>query len=286
MMNISLVFFVVKTFKFLNFGNSSQSTGGHNLSHTSREYRAAVNSGKDSVFAPDRSDFGERSAVRSYARVRDLRSDFFFGYIIKRILDFSRHIGELLREMFKAVFLNLVLTILSFHSVERIESVIEFFARVSADCRVEILGNVIKFHFKFLLAAFFDDAFDESALLFDFFVTEKNRADHCFVVDFLSARFNHHYRVLRSRKVKSKRTLLFLSDGGVDNVFAVDDADDYRTRRSCPRNIGNAERDGTAEHCKRLGSDIGINGKSRGNDGYVIEKPLGEKRSDRSVDKS
>ena len=119
--------------------------------------------------------------------------------------------------------------------------------------------------------------------------TEESEFDtfkHNAFFNFVSTGLNHNNLLLCTCNSYKHFALFSLFNSWVDNVFAVDDADDYRTGRSCPRNIGDAERDGTAEHCKRLGSDIGINGKSRGNDGYVIEKPLGEKRSDRSVDKS
>ena len=55
--HITLKGFFVKIFKFLNFGNSTQSTSSHNLSLTSRKHTASVNSWKNSVFAPNRSNF-------------------------------------------------------------------------------------------------------------------------------------------------------------------------------------------------------------------------------------
>lgn len=58
MVHISLeVVVVVKTFQLLHFGYRAQSRRSDNLRHTSGENAAAVHSGKNSVFAPDMTDF-------------------------------------------------------------------------------------------------------------------------------------------------------------------------------------------------------------------------------------
>ena len=276
MVNISLIFLVVKSFEFLNFGNSTERTSRHNLSHTAGKYAASVNSRKYAVFTPDRSDIGKRSAVGSYAEIRNLRSDLFFRNIVKRVFEFSLHIRELFGKMFQNVFFYFILTGLSFESVESIESVIEFFTRVLSDFGVEIFGDVIEFDVLFFFTASSDDFFDKCALLFDFFVSEQNSADHIVVGKFLRARFDHHNSVFRSRKVKGQSACRFFGYRRIDDVFTVDHTYDYRARRSCPRNIRNTESNRRTEHCKRFGSDIGINRQRSRNYGYVVEKPFGE----------
>ena len=286
MVNISLIFFVVKSFEFLNFGNSAEGTSRHNLRHTAGKYAASVNSRKYAVFAPDRSDVGKRSAVGSYAEIGNFSPDFFFRNIVKRVFEFSLHIREFFGKMFKNVFFDFILTGLSFESVESVEGVIEFFAGVFSYFGVKIFGNVIKFDVLFFFTAGGNDFLDERTLLFDFFVSEQNRSDHVVVGKFFRARFNHHNGVFGSGKIKSQSTCRFLCYRRIDDVFTVDHTYDDRTRRSCPRYIRNTERNRRTEHRKRFGRNIGVDRQRSRNYGYVVEKPFGEQRSDRSVDKS
>ncbi len=249
------------------------------------------------MFAPDRSYLGELSAVGTNAVVCDFSSYFFFRYIIERIFNLSHDIAvgktEFVKtrvifrgEIFYALFFDLILSFLAFESVDSVQSPIELFGSVSADFFVKFGIDMIKVHFPLGFAADGSHLFDESALLFDFFVTEQNRADHLFVVDFFRARFNHHDSVLSAGKVKMKGGKFSFLSVRVDDILAVYHTDYDGTRRTGERNIGNGESDRRTEHCKRLGSNVRVDGKSGCNDGYVVKKPLREKRTNRSVDKT
>ena len=135
------------------------------------------------MFAPDRSDFGKFSAVGANACISDFSAYFFFGNVIKGILDLTDDVGfgkvqsvETViifgGEMFDTFFFDLVLPVLAFKSVKSIKRPVEFFGSVFAHLLVEFFRNVVKFHFSLGLTARFYDFFNESALFFDFFVTE------------------------------------------------------------------------------------------------------------------
>ena len=238
------------------------------------------------MLAPYRSDVGKTSSVGSHAEIGYLRSYLFFCYIIQRIFKFSLHIRELIRKMFENVFLYRILTSLSFKSVESIKRIIKFVACILSDFGVKILGYMIKLDLLFFFTADSNDFFDKRALFFNLFVSEKYRADHIVVGKFFCSSLNHHYGIFSSGKVERKSAVCLFCDCRIDNILTVNHTYDHGSGRTCPRNVRNAERNRRTEHCKRLGCYIRIDRKRSCHNSYVIEQPLGEKRSYRSVYKS
>ena len=226
------------------------------------------------------------SFLPSNAVFKDLLSYDRFRDIVDVIFDFSLFIGIDVGEVLEDFFFRFRLTIFSFFTIERIERPDEFIVAVFFHGSVEIFGNMVEFHFSLGLARDFCDLFDERAYFFDFFVTERDRADHFRVGNFFRARFDHQNCVFRAREGKMNRALFFLRDGGIDHILTVDTADDNAARRTCPRNIRNGKRDGRTDHGDGLGRDIGIDGKRGGHHHYVVKDSLGKQRADRTINQS
>lgn len=117
-------------------------------------------------------------------------------------------------------------------------------------------------------------------------MTVHDRADHFRVRHFLGARFDHQNRVFCAGKGEVNGALFLFCDGGIDDIFSVHAADDDRTRRPCPRNIGNGERHRRTDHGKRFRRDVGIDRKRGGNHHDVVIDSLREQRADGTVDKA
>ena len=188
--------------------------------------------------------------------------------------------------MSEDIGLGFRLSLFSFLSVESIQRLNQLVVGVFLDGRVELLGNVIQLHHSLGLADFFLNVFDKGADLFDFLVAEHNRPDHLLVGHFLGARLDHENGVLGPRERKVDRALFLFRNGGIDDVFTVQAADDDRSRRSRPGNIGNGQRNGRTDHGDGFGRDIGIDRKRGGDDDDVVENSLGEKGTDGTVDEA
>ena len=285
LVHISFGCFFVQTFKLLRFAEHTQGAGCKRLGLSSGEDSRAVYAGKNALFAPDGAYVFETPAVGTDTFIENLCAYFFFGEIVKAVLYLALVVGINFGKVFQNFLFSLILSLLSFLSVESIDSPVDFFACVSAHFFIEFFGNVIKFDFELRLADFGNDFFfDKFTDFFDFFVTVHYRADHLLVGYFVRTRFNHKNCVLSSRKVEMNRALFALCKVGVDNVLSVYHTNNYRAGGTCPRNIGNCKRDGRAYHCKGFGRDIGFNRKSLSRYHYVVKKTLGEKRTKGSVD--
>ena len=253
---------------------------------SSREDCAAVNSGKNADFGPDGTNFGKFSSVGTETVVNDLRADFFFSNIINGIFDFTFHFGINFRKMFENVFLRLFLFFLTRLAICFFESSIDKRGSILSYRRVEICGDVIQFHFELGLADCFHDIVDECNLLFDFFVSIHDTAEHNVFAYFVCSGFDHHDCVCGAAYVNMHCALGFLFEIGVDNVFAVNISDYNRSGRSGKRNIRNGKRDTRTEHCINFRRNVGVNRKSGCYYAHVVKNSLGEQRAERTIDKT
>lgn len=145
---------------------------------------------------------------------------------------------------------------------------------------------MIQFHFALGLANGFNDVVDESDLLFDFFVSVHNAAEHNVFAYFVCACFYHHDGVCGAAYVNVHCALCFLFEIGVDDVFAVNVSHYDRTGGSCKRDIRDRKRDTRTEHCVNFRRNVGVNRKSGCDYAHVVENSLGEQRAERTVDKT
>ena len=289
LMHVSLVVIVVKTFELLSFAYRAESASGESLSLSSCEHCATVNAREHTHFAPDRTNFGELSAVGTHAAFENLCTHFFFLEIVEAVEDefgFLGLVAEVVCKVSKHVNVESVFSFFSLIAVKRFEDVVHFFVCVRSNSFVDVVGDMFEIHIEFGLADFFLDFFDESHNLFDLFVTEHDCAEHFFFGDDVCARFNHHDGVFRAAEVESKARFCALCAVGIDDVLAVHHADHNRTRRTCPRNVAYRKCDGRTDHAENFGRNVGVNAQNGCNDRNVVVKSLREERTNRSVDKT
>ena len=287
LVHIALGGLFVKSFELLRRAQHVQRAGRERLRLTAGEHGGTVRAGQNVAFAPDGTDVFQTSAVGADALIEDLRADLLFGEVIDGIFEFARLIGIDLRKVRENILLDFVLTRFALCAVESIERPIEFFRAVRAHRGVKLLGDMIQFDLLFGFARRGnDDVLDERADLLDLLMPEHDRADHFVVGDLVRTRLDHEDRVARACKVEVNGALFALRGIGVDDVLAVHQPDHDRTRRTCPRDIGNGERDGRTDHGERLGGDVRLHRESRCDDHDVVEKSLREERTERSVDEA
>ena len=240
-MHISLIVVVVKTLESLSLRDSAESTGSHSLRLTSREDCAAVNAGKHTYLAPNRTDFGEASSVGTNAVVEYLRAHLLLLEIVKAVqnkLDLLGNVVKLVCEMSENVLVERVLSLLALVAVERLENIIHLLIRISAHSGVYILGDMLKLDIQLLLSYLGLYALDKRDDSLNLLVTKHNCAEHILFRNFLGARFNHHNGVLGSAEVKRKLGFCALLGIGVNNIIAVNHSDNNGAGGTCPRNIG------------------------------------------------
>ena len=277
---------VVEVFQLLHFGNCSQSCRRYYLRHSTGKHAAAVHTGKDSRFAPDGTDFREFSAVGTHAFVEDSCTHLFFGHLVQNVAYIGNHVGVHLFKVFHNLSFHFVLICLTFVSVERFERFGEHFVGIGTHNFFVLLAGKVQFDLRLGFAHFLTDEFDEFALFLYCLVSEHDGVKHFLFGYFVCACFHHHYGVLGSRKVEVEQTAFLLFLRGVDDVLAVNVAHNDASRRSCKGNVGNGKSNGTAHHCVHFRLNVRFHRHCRGNYRHVVQKSLGEQRTDGSVDKT
>ena len=115
---------------------------------------------------------------------------------------------------------------------------------------------------------------------------EHNAVEHLVIGDFLCACLDHRDEVGGGSNGDSHAADLALSLGGVDDILAVDKADAHAGDRAVPRNLGDGQRDGNAEHSGDFGLAVGIDRHNGSHDADIISHVLGEQGANGSVDNS
>ena len=106
-----------------------------------------------------------------------------------------------------------------------------------------------------------------------------NGFEHCFVINLVSAGFNHNHFFIGRAYDKVQIGLCFLLRSRVKNDFTVNKSDLAARNRSVPRNIGNGNSHRGAEHSADYIWVIRIYGKCGHNYGTVVAHILWEKRT-------
>ena len=287
LVHVALARLVVEAFELLRLREHREGAGRERLRLTSREDGGAVHAGQDVAFAPDGTDVFEPSAVGADALIKDLGTDLLLIEIVEAVLDLAGVFGVDVGEVFERLLLDLGLARLALLAVEGIDGPLHLVGSERAHGGVQFLGDVVKFDGQLCLADGGDDlVFDEGADLLDLVVTDHDGTHHLVVGDLVRARLDHEDGVLRACEVEVDGALFALRRVGVDDVFAVNEADDHRTRGARPGDIGDGERDGRADHGKRLGRDVGLDGERGGDDHHVVEEALGEEGTKGTVDEA
>ena len=115
-------------------------------------------------------------------------------------------------------------------------------------------------------------------------MTAHDAVVHHIVRDFPSARFDHRNELGGGGHRYVHLVSFLLLGGGVDDVLAVHIADGNAGDRAGPRNIGNRESDGGADHGSDFGRAVRVNRHHRADHGNIVAHILREQRADRPVD--
>ena len=114
-------------------------------------------------------------------------------------------------------------------------------------------------------------------------MTEHDGVVHLVVGNAVGARFDHRNALAGGSDGGRHPGNLSLLLGGVDDILAVNHADGTTRDGSVPRNVGNGDCDGRADHRHYFGLAVRVNAHNGADDGNVVSHALVEQRTDRTV---
>ena len=284
LVHIAFGCYAINAVEFLGFGNKAEGCNGKNLGLSAGEHTAAVGSGKKANFCGKRTDFVKAAAVNTFSVVDEPSSYNVFLKFVDSFVDFK----NIVRINFVKFFVNsgndglessvadvFVVGIKSSSNVFDCE----FFDFLEHFCR-----NIDYLVFEFFFTDFRNNAVDEIYHLNVFFVGGHDCFEHGGVINFVCACFDHNNFFVGGGNDKVKVGFCILFCGGVKDDFAVNKANFAACDRSVPRNIGNCNSHGSADHSAHAVGIVGVNGHCRHNYRAVVSHIFREKGTHGTVD--
>ena len=282
--HISLFRFVVEAFKHLAVGKSAYCSDCENLCLTACEKTGAVYTGEKSNLGCEGTELVHASAVNTFlVNEEPTANDLLLDLVDKlgkdnvdvRIFFSECFSDSVLDGLHLSVAYSFVVCVESFHNVCFAES---------EDLVEHIVVKLARGVIEFGLADLCNDAVDELEKVFDLLVSLHDSVEHNVIGNFLSACFDHNNLLFACSNCELECAYLALFSCGVDNDLAVNKAYESATDRSVPRNIGDGEGDGCADHGCDFGGAVLVNGHNCKCKSYVVAKVLGEEGTNGSVD--
>ena len=284
LVHIAFGCYAVNAVEFLGFGNKAEGCNGKNLGLSAGEHTAAVGSGKKANFCGKRTDFIKTTSVNTFAVVDEPTSYNVFLKFVDSFVDFENIVGINFVKFFMNSSNDGLESSVTNVFVIGVKSSSNIFDCKFFDFLEHFCRNINYLIFKFGFADFCNNAVDEIYHLNVFFVSGHDCFEHGGVINFVCACFDHNNLFVGGRNDKVKVGFCILFSGGVKDDFAVNKADFASCDRSVPRNVGNCNSHGSADHSAHAVRIIGVNGHCGHNYRAVVSHILGEKRTHRAVD--
>ena len=141
-------------------------------------------------------------------------------------------------------------------------------------------------YFHLCLADFSNDFLLEFNQLLDYAMAKPNSVQHGFFGYFLRTCFNHQDSILGAGNCQIQLRNSCLSNGRVDDEFAINQANAYTSDGAFKGDIGDGQSAGCAYHSRHIGSVVRVNGNCGCNDLHIVVVALGEHGANRTVNQA
>ncbi len=255
------------------------------LRFTARKQRRAVRARQDGHFRQNRADIRRAPAVDAVRLLEDVAADDVRFKLLDGVANRNGRI--LLRE--QGLFHDFL------HFADFLHALLLVLGRVGGahvglghclDLGVDFLADGVLGDVPRLFRAEFGEGDDEIDDRLHLLMAVDDGAEHLLLIELLRFGFHHQHGGLGARDHEVEHAFRHFLHGGVQHVFAVDDANARRPDRAEERHAGDGERRRGTDH----GDDIGIVGfvmrEQRADDLRLVAEPVDEERADRAVDQA
>ena len=284
--DVTFGIFRTETIEGLCFTERSQSQNVQDLSLTTGEECATVRTSQETNFAGYRTHFIKLTTVRTdFVNGNGTTNDFLNEFLgdVSNIFSVVRIFVD---ENFCDFSFNTCNVFFTFQFISVHQSFFQFSSSVCFNffcnfCRGIVYGN---FHFGF--ADFSNDFFLEFYQFFDYAMSEPDCIKHGFFRNFFSTCFYHQDSIFSTSNSEVQKACASLFNSGVDDEFAINQANANTSDGTFERNVRNGECAGSTNHCRHIRSVVRVNGNCSCYDLYVIMITIWEHRTDGTVNQT
>ena len=284
MVDISLFSFAVDAVEQLLVADGTEGHNGEDLCLTSGEHTGAVHSGQNSDLAGERTNIVHASAVNALLLVEEPAANDELLCLVQTLVDHCLLLGIDLVKFCVNCLIDGLQTLVADGLVVGVESRLYVLLGKGFDSLKHLVVGLQAGEFKLGLADLSLDAVDKVNDLLVCLVTEHDGVVHILVGYAVGACLDHGDPLAGGGDGGRHLADLALFLSGVDHKRTVNHADGAAGNGTVPRNIGDGDSDGSADHRHDLGLTVGVNAHNGADDGNVVAHALVEQRTDRTVD--
>ena len=284
MMHIALFGLIVQAVQLLRVAGGAQGDGGQHLGLAAGKEAGAMGAGQDADLGGQGPDLVDAAAVHPLAVIQQPAAHHVFLQLIEAFLDFVDGLGIHIVELLMHLGVHRAQTLVPHALVVGIQGGAYLLDGEVLDGFIHGRIGIVGGEGELLLADLLLYVPDKGDDLLVGGVARHDAVEHGVVVHFVGARLDHGDQVGGGGDGHMHLGALRLLMGGVDNIFAVHQADDDAGNRAVPRDVGNGDGDRGADHGGDFRRAVGIHRHDGADHGHVVAHILGEEGTDGPVD--
>ena len=282
-MNIAFALFLVNAVQHLAVADRAQRGNGQNLSLASGKHTGAVYARQKVNLGGKRTHIVHSPAVHALLLVEQPAAHNIFLRLIHTFVDFGGLVWINRVELLVYLFINRLQPCVAHALVVGVKRKLNILCREFFNGAEHCLIRLVARIGKFLFADFGFDAFDKFNNFLICLMAGHNAVVHHFVGNNVRARLNHGDAGIGGSDGDGHLGNLALLGGRVNDILSVHITDGNAGNRPFPRDVGNTERDGGADHGGNFRRAVVIHCHYGADDGNVVAHVLGEQRTDGTV---
>ena len=282
--NVALLLLLEDGVELLCIAQRAEGAERQNLGLTAGEHTGTVNARQNVNFSSQRTDFLHAAAIDALAVCQPAADDL--------LLELVHALAEVCAVLFLVLVgqgrlecvNDLANACVADGLVVGIHSDLELVVALCLELVEQVVVDVVMLILELRLADLVLDGLDERADLLQLLMSLHEGVKHLVLRNFLRAGLDHDDLVLGRAQGNVHLGNLALLGGRVDDGLAVDDADLAAGYNVVERDVGDGDRDGSAQQSDYLGRVVIIVLEDGADDGNVVAQVFREQRTHRAVD--
>ena len=283
MVHIALFGLLVQTVQLLGIVHGAK--GGHrqHLGLASGEHTGAVGSGQQVNLCVQGTNVVNAAAVHTLVLVFQPSTHHMLLYQVQDLLDLALFALEACIELLVHGVIDGAQALVAHIFVVGIQSLLHIFNAEVLDLLQDRRIRVGGLEALLGLAHFLNNAVDEGNDLLILLMTGHNGVEHGVVVDLVTAGLDHSHQIAGGSHGQIQIVMGALLQSGVDDDLAVYQTHIYTADGAVPRNVGDGNGSGHADHGGDLRRAIRIHAHYGSHNAYIVAHILGEQGTNGAV---
>ena len=283
LVDITLGGLLIDSVEKLGFTDGTEGRNGQHLGLAAGKHTGAVNTGNDTDLGIQRTDLIHAAAIYTLAVIQQPAAHHVLLQLVDALIQHRTLVGVLLVILGVQPVIDGQHTLITDILIIGIHGSTDILDELILDGLKEVMVDLHRLKGELGLADLGLYLLDEGDHLLHLCKALHNGLQHGVVVHLVGAGLDHADLIGGAGNGQLQVALLALLGVGGQDDLTIHQTDIDAGNGPVPRDIGDGQRHGCADHAGDLGNAVGVNGKDGHHNGNVVAHILGEQRTDGAV---